>query len=151
MRPIHSSILAIVAMLLVTAPALAESKVFQCKRLRISDQKLQTQMRTVTRQTDGDRMDQIVRMLKILENGTQQIRTMRLEDAKLEGFKQRVVEVYAQDHDDLVDAYEAARRQDRAATEKALQKFDKGQMKERTALPTQVRQYCGFSVLENIR
>jgi hypothetical protein len=151
MHPIRCSILTLAALFLVTTPALAESKVSQCKRLRISDQKLQTQMRTAMRQTDGDHLDQIGRMLKTLENGTQQIRAMRLEDATLEGFKQRVIEVYAQDHDDLVDAHEAAVRRDEAAMEKALKKFDKSQAKERTTLPSQVRQYCGFSVLENIR
>jgi hypothetical protein len=151
MRPIHSSILALAALLFVTTPALAESKVSQCKRLRISDQKLQTQMHKVMRQTNGDPLDKIGQLLKVLENGTQQIQAMRLEDAKLEGFKQRVIEVYAKDHDDLVDAYEAAVRQDQAATKNALQKVDKGQTKERSTLPRQARQYCGFSVLENIR
>jgi hypothetical protein len=151
MRPIYSSILAITAMLLLTAPALAESKASQCKQLRSADQNLQTQLRSMRRQTQGNALEKLERTLKVLENGTQQIRAMRLEDAKLDGFKQRVAGVYEQEHDALVDVYEAAAvRQDQAATKQAMQKYEATQKQERTALPTQLRQYCGFNVLETL-
>jgi hypothetical protein len=61
MHPIYSSILAITAMLLLTAPALAESKASQCKQLRSADQKLQTQLRSMRRQTQGNALEKLER------------------------------------------------------------------------------------------
>jgi hypothetical protein len=144
MRPVRSSILAITALLLIAAPALAESKVSQCKRLAMADHKLETQFRTLIQQKGGDPVAQVERMLKLIETGAKQTRTMRFEDTTVGGFQQRVAGLYEQVHDDLVDVYDAAVRQDKAAMQQAQQKLNKRKA-DSNVLDQQFKQYCGFS------
>jgi hypothetical protein len=141
MNPVRSSILAIAVLLLVTAPALAESKASQCKRLGLAGEKLNSQYRTLTQQKGGDPGDRVGRTLKLLENWTQQMRAMQFEDPKLRSAQLHLVEIYEQGHDDIVDLYDANVRQDRVARQQALQKLDKldGEQK---ILVKQVNQYC---------
>jgi hypothetical protein len=144
MHPVRSSILAVAALLLVTAPALAESKVSQCKRLRISEQKVASQMQTLMQQKGGDWPEQIGKMLKIFENGAKQTRAMQFEDVTIVGFQQRATEIFERFHDDAVDGYEAAVRRDKAGTQQAIQKINK-LAEEGHALDKRMNKYCGFS------
>jgi hypothetical protein len=141
MRPIHASILAVAATLLVTAPALAESKVSQCKRLAIADNKLENQLRSLSQQKGGDLTEYAGRQLKIFENGAKQVRAMRLEDVTLRGFQQRAAEWYEQVHDDLVDLYDASVQQNKAAAQQAMQKLSTRRVEANT-INKQFRQYC---------
>jgi hypothetical protein len=141
MRPIHSSILAVATILLVTAPALAESKVSQCKRMAINSHKIDKQLTSLVQQSGGDPLERIGRLLKILENGANQIRAARFADATLVGFQRREVVFYEQLHDDAVDVYSAVGRQDREAAQQAMQKLNTQQQESR-ALAQKFQQYC---------
>jgi hypothetical protein len=148
MRPVRSSILAVAAILLATAPALAESKVSQCKRLAMYDQKANVQSRSLAQQQGGDPVEQFGRILKFLENTAKQTRAMQFQDVALKGFQQQMAEIYEQGHDDLVDVYDGAVHRDKAAVQQGFQKLTVHQG-EAKALTKQVNQYCGFTVLKS--
>jgi hypothetical protein len=141
MRPIHSSILAVAALLLVTAPVLAESKVSQCKRMAINSHTIDKQLTSLMQQRGSDPLEQMGRLLKILENGANQIRAARFADATLITFQRREVAFYEQLHDHAVDVFDAVAHQDRAAARQAMQKLN-AQEQESKALNRKFQQYC---------
>ncbi len=124
------------------APAKAESKVAQCKRLNHSLIKYANQLPEMKRVRDYS--SDMSQWLNASEAGLKQLQSQKFTDPKIRSFQQSTLNVLVQAHNDMIGLVESVERRDRSGYLVAAKQIDTD-MKALSTVGKKIESYCGRS------
>jgi hypothetical protein len=123
-------------------PAMAESKVSQCKRFDQTMSQFSNQMEAVAKSDKSDPIVYADRVLVTLKRGIEQLKSRKFSDAKIQSFQVEAVNTFVAGYNDLASMANATETNNPKAVQLGYERLKK--IAPRTSsLQRQFDRYCG--------